>query len=100
MGRRPRSRRPCRCMWCVIVKCLQGKGIVRTAISIYQHGDSIARHDGGSVRAVMLVGHGSLRLGAGAAMIRLAERAQAARVAPIVGAGFLNYSRPTFGETL
>jgi sirohydrochlorin cobaltochelatase len=56
-------------------------------------------HDGG-VRAVMLVGHGSLRSGAGAAMIRLAERAQAAKIAPIVSAGFLNYSRPTFDETL
>ena len=74
--------------------------------SSYQQGYSIAHHDGGGVRAgehiraVMLVGHGSLRSGAGAAMIRLAERAQAARVAPIVSAGFLNYSRPTFGETL
>jgi sirohydrochlorin cobaltochelatase len=74
--------------------------------SSYQQGYSIAHHDGGSaragehIRAVMLVGHGSLRSGAGAAMIRLAERAQAARVAPIVSAGFLNYSRPTFGETL
>jgi sirohydrochlorin cobaltochelatase len=48
----------------------------------------------------MLVGHGSLRSGAGAAMIRLAERAQAARIAPMVSAGFLNYSRPTFDETL
>ncbi|MEO7910674.1 MAG: CbiX/SirB N-terminal domain-containing protein [Roseiflexaceae bacterium] len=63
-------------------------------------------HDGGSARvgeqkrAVMLVGHGSLRSGAGAAMIRLAERAQAAKVAAIVSAGFLNYSRPTFDETL
>jgi sirohydrochlorin cobaltochelatase len=77
---------------------------VRTSIS--QQGRSIAYHDGdsagagGLVRAVMLVGHGSLRSGAGAAMIRLAERAQAARVAPIVSAGFLNYSRPTFDETL
>jgi sirohydrochlorin cobaltochelatase len=74
--------------------------------SSYQQGYSIAHHDGGSarvgehVRAVMLVGHGSLRAGAGAAMIRLAERAQAARVAPIVSAGFLNYSRPSFGELL
>jgi len=78
---------------------------VRTSID--QQGDAIAYHqDSGSaragehVRAVMLVGHGSLRPGAGAAMIGLAERAQAARVAPIVSAGFLNYSRPTFGETL
>jgi sirohydrochlorin cobaltochelatase len=48
----------------------------------------------------MLIGHGSLRSGAGAAMIRLAERARAAGVAPIVSAGFLNYSQPTFDETL
>jgi len=33
-------------------------------------------------------------------MIRLAERAQVAKVAPLVSAGFLNYSRPTFDETL
>jgi len=69
-----------------------------------QPGYVIAHHDDGSarahVRAVVLVGHGSLRPGAGAAMIRLAERAQAAGVAPIVCAGFLNYSRPTFGEAL
>jgi len=77
---------------------------VRTSIS--QRGRSIAHHDGDSagaselVRAVMLIGHGSLRSGAGAAMIRLAERTQAARVAPIVSAGFLNYSQPTFDETL
>jgi len=51
-------------------------------------------------RAVLLIGHGSLRSGAGAAMIHLAERAHAAGIAPIVSAGFLNYSRPTFGETL
>ncbi|MFL5800489.1 MAG: sirohydrochlorin chelatase [Roseiflexaceae bacterium] len=51
-------------------------------------------------RAVVLVGHGSLRPGAGAAMVRLAERARAAGVAPIVKAGFLNYSRPTFAEVL
>src|SRR5262249_1469155 len=51
-------------------------------------------------RAVVLVGHGSLRAGAGDAMIRLAERAQAVGVAPIVAAGFLNYSRPTFSEAL
>jgi sirohydrochlorin cobaltochelatase len=69
---------------------------------INQPGYVLAHHDGGGarVRAVVLVGHGSLRQGAGAAMIRLAERAQAAGVAPIVCAGFLNYSRPTFGEAL
>ncbi len=77
---------------------------MRSAID--QQDTSIAQCNGGSagageqVRAVVLVGHGSLRLGAGAAMIRLAERAQAAKVAPIVSAGFLNYSRPTFDEAL
>lgn len=50
--------------------------------------------------AVLLVGHGSLRAGAGAAMIRLAARAREAGVAPVVAAGFLNYSRPTFAEAL
>ena len=52
------------------------------------------------MRAVLLVGHGSLRTGSGAAMIRLAARARAAGLAPIAGAGFLNYSRPTFAEAL
>src|SRR5688572_2943158 len=51
-------------------------------------------------RAVLLVGHGSLRPDAGAAMVRVAEHAQAVGVAPIVCAGFLNYSQPTFGEVL
>jgi len=51
-------------------------------------------------RAVLLAGHGSLRSGAGAAMIRLAERAHQAGLAPIVTAGFLNYRRPTFAEAL
>jgi sirohydrochlorin cobaltochelatase len=50
--------------------------------------------------AVLLVGHGSLRAGAGAAMIRLATRVREAGVAPIAAAGFLNYSRPTFNEAL
>jgi sirohydrochlorin cobaltochelatase len=51
-------------------------------------------------RAVVLVGHGSLRPGAGAAMMGLAEHARAAGLAPIVKAGFLNYSQPTFAEAL
>lgn len=33
-------------------------------------------------------------------MIRLAARAREAGIAPVVEAGFLNYSRPTFAETL
>lgn len=52
------------------------------------------------MQAVILVGHGSLRSASGAAMIRLAARAQKAGVAPLVKAGFLNYSRPRFAETL
>jgi len=57
-------------------------------------------HVSAARRAVILVGHGSLRSGAGAAMIRLAERAHRAGVAPIVEAGFLNYRRPTFAEAV
>jgi sirohydrochlorin cobaltochelatase len=52
------------------------------------------------MRAVLLIGHGSLRRGSGAAMIRLAARAREAGVAPIVEAGFLNYSRPRFAQAL
>jgi sirohydrochlorin ferrochelatase len=52
------------------------------------------------MRAVILVGHGSLRPGSGAAMIRLAARARAAGIAPLVAVGFLNYSRPLLGEAL
>jgi sirohydrochlorin ferrochelatase len=46
------------------------------------------------MRAVLLVGHGSLRPGSGAAMIRLAARVRERGIAPLVAAGFLNYSRP------
>ncbi|HWQ15883.1 MAG TPA: sirohydrochlorin chelatase [Roseiflexaceae bacterium] len=52
------------------------------------------------MRAVILIGHGSLRAGSGAAMIRLAARVRAAGVAPVAAAAFLNYSRPTFSEAL
>ncbi|MEM8535449.1 MAG: sirohydrochlorin chelatase [Chloroflexota bacterium] len=52
------------------------------------------------MQAVILVGHGSLRSASGAAMIRLAARAQEAGIAPIVRAGFLNYSQPTFADVL
>jgi sirohydrochlorin cobaltochelatase len=52
------------------------------------------------MRAVLLIGHGSLRPGSGAAMIRLAARAREVSVAPIVEAGFLNYSRPRFAQAL
>jgi len=59
-----------------------------------------SRRSGDALRAVVLVGHGSLRSGAGEAMMRLARDAQAHSLAPIVTAGFLNYSRPTFAEAL
>src|SRR5689334_6335309 len=52
------------------------------------------------MRAVLLVGHGSRRPGAGAAMIRVAARVRALGIAPITAAGFLYYSRPTFAEGL
>jgi sirohydrochlorin cobaltochelatase len=52
------------------------------------------------MRAIVLVGHGSVRPSAGAAMIRLAERARGAGLAPIVAASFLNYRQPTFAEAL
>jgi sirohydrochlorin cobaltochelatase len=52
------------------------------------------------MRAVLLIGHGSLRPGSGASMIRLAARVREAGVAPIVEAGFLNYSRPRFAQAL
>jgi sirohydrochlorin ferrochelatase len=51
-------------------------------------------------RGVVLVGHGSLRRGAGAAMIRLAQRLREREVAPLVAAGFLNYSRPLVREAI
>jgi sirohydrochlorin ferrochelatase len=50
------------------------------------------------MRAILLIGHGSLRPGAGAAMIRMAARLRAARAAPLTAAGFLNYSRPTLAD--
>jgi sirohydrochlorin ferrochelatase len=52
------------------------------------------------MRAVVVVGHGSLRAGSGAAMIRLAARAREAGIAPLVAAGFLNYSQPRFAQAL
>ena len=112
-------------MWCVIAKDGSVRSLIRSICSqnprkgvqvgfekesaivrgssnqpgyaiAHQHNDNARAH----MRAVVLVGHGSLRPGAGAAMICLAECAQAAGIAPIVAAGFLNYSRPTFGEVL
>ena len=50
--------------------------------------------------AIAIIGHGSLYPGSGAAMIRLAARLRQDRVAPIVAAGFLNFSRPTFDQAI
>ena len=51
------------------------------------------------MRAIVLLGHGSLRSASGASMIRYAARLRARGLAPIVAAAFLNYSRPTLMET-
>lgn len=66
--------------------------IVRTALhtSVQRSGS----------RAVVIVGHGSLRRGSGAAMIRLAARLRSAGTAPIVQPAFLNYSRPSVSEAV
>jgi sirohydrochlorin ferrochelatase len=52
------------------------------------------------MHAIILVGHGSLLRGSGAAMLRLAAAVRRRGLAPLAAAGFLNYSRPTFAETL
>jgi sirohydrochlorin cobaltochelatase len=72
----------------------------KTAMQPGVHQSNIHNQPHGGRRAVVLVGHGSVRAGSGAAMFRLAERARAAGMAPIVAAGFLNYRRPTFAEVL
>ena len=50
--------------------------------------------------ALLLVGHGSLRKASGTAMLRLADHLRERGVAPIVAAGFLNFSQPTFAEAI
>ncbi len=50
------------------------------------------------MRAVLLINTGSPEHGSGAAMIRMAARVRDAGIAPIVAAGFLHHSRPTFAE--
>jgi sirohydrochlorin cobaltochelatase len=52
------------------------------------------------MNALLLVGHGSLRPGSGAAMLRLAARLRERGAAPLVGAGFLNYSQPDVAGAL
>jgi sirohydrochlorin cobaltochelatase len=52
------------------------------------------------VRAVLLIGYGSVLPGIGTSMIRLASRISAAGIAPIAAAGFIAGCRPTFAEAL
>lgn len=52
------------------------------------------------MRALLLAGHGSLRRGAGAAMLRVAARLRERGAAPLVAAGCFNYSRPSVDEAL
>jgi sirohydrochlorin ferrochelatase len=48
------------------------------------------------MRAIILFSHGSVLCGAGEALFDLARRMEARGDAPIVEAGFLNYSEPPF----
>lgn len=52
------------------------------------------------MHAILLAGHGSLRRGAGAAMIRLAARLREREAAHLVTVGFLNYSRPSLADAV
>lgn len=50
--------------------------------------------------AAVLVGHGSLHSDSGQAMIQIASLLRAQQVAPVVEAGFLNFSQPTMAEAV
>src|SRR5436305_1849485 len=50
------------------------------------------------MRAILLIGHGSLRPESGTAMMQLAAQADVLGVAPLVSACFLNYSHPRFAQ--
>src|SRR5205814_10013433 len=52
------------------------------------------------MRAIILIGHGSLKSASGAAMIRIAARLREHGVAPIAEASFLNFNRPTLAEAV
>lgn len=52
------------------------------------------------MKAIVLVGHGSLVSDSGKAMIRLAKQINQHGAAPIVEAGFLNYSQPTLRDAV
>lgn len=50
--------------------------------------------------ATVVVGHGSLLRDSGAAMMRIADLLRQQAVTPIVEAGFLNFSQPTFADAV
>jgi sirohydrochlorin ferrochelatase len=52
------------------------------------------------MKAIVLIGHGSLVSDSGKAMIRLAGQLQKRGTAPIVEPGFLNYSQPTLAKAI
>jgi sirohydrochlorin ferrochelatase len=50
--------------------------------------------------AAVLVGHGSLHSDSGQAMLQIAALLREQQVAPVVEAGFLNFSQPTMSEAV
>ena len=52
------------------------------------------------MKAIVLIGHGSILSDSGAAMMRLAAHLKQQGIAPIVEAGFLNYSQPTLAAAI
>jgi sirohydrochlorin ferrochelatase len=50
--------------------------------------------------AAVLVGHGSLLKASGVAMMAIADQLRRKEIAPVVEAGFLNFSQPTFAEAV
>jgi sirohydrochlorin ferrochelatase len=54
----------------------------------------------GTKTATVLVGHGSILAASGTAMFRIADHLRTQGVTPIVEAGFLNFSQPTFADAV
>ncbi len=52
------------------------------------------------MKAIVLIGHGSLISDSGKAMLRLADQLKRQGAAPIVEAGFLNYSQPRLRDAV
>jgi len=50
--------------------------------------------------AAVLVGHGSLHSDSGRAMLQVADLLRAQHVAPVIEAGFLNFSQPTLADAV